>query len=115
MLEPGAGLSLLPHALFAFPRFQIFNRAHVHVHSLYERILGGPDATKWCFKVVLRKILKKTYIWMPHGVCGVSGFKRLCRCLAYRGEILIFAISKKHVCKIIIKPTFHKPSWTYNL
>jgi hypothetical protein len=47
---------------------------------------------------------------MPHGVCGVSGFKRLCRCLAYGGEILIFAISKKYVCKIVIKPTFHRPA-----
>lgn len=25
-------------------------------------------------------------------------------------EILIFVISKKHVCKIVIRPTFHRPS-----
>jgi hypothetical protein len=29
-------------------------------------------------------------------------------------EILIFAISKKQVCKIAIRPTFHRPSWTHN-
>jgi hypothetical protein len=29
-------------------------------------------------------------------------------------EILIFAISNKQVCKIAIRPTFHRPSWTHN-
>jgi fatty-acid desaturase len=32
----------------------------------------------------------------------------------YLREILIFAISKKQVCKIAIRLTFHRPSWTHN-